>query len=123
MHGIHMYHSTDRAMLQSTWFALRNDWRWQWMGSGPVIITEVCAQNEPLAKQVEVMDECFKLLVIGRRDGPAGQNGAMGAFWFITHHHRSWPNCALTEPDPDKVQTMRLTPLGRHWKSLQARLQ
>ena len=122
MHGVHLYHSTDPAMLQATWRTLVEEWRWQWMGSAPVIVTEICAEDQPYEYQAAVMNETAKLYEIGRKEGPGGQNGIMGAFWFITHGHRSWPNCALTEPDPDKVKTMRLTRLGKHWKSLQARL-
>jgi UDPglucose 6-dehydrogenase len=58
-HGVHMYHSTDLSMLRATWAMLRDEWRWQWMGSAPVIVTEACAENEPLHRQVEVMDELY----------------------------------------------------------------
>jgi len=126
-HGIHMYHSTDKRMFEQTWNALIREWRWQWIGDGPVIITEMCAENQPLPYQIEVMDAAFKVLETGLKEGPAGRNGAMGVFWFAATnkspwHCGDWPNCALAEPDPDKVQTMRLTPLGKHWKALQERL-
>jgi hypothetical protein len=121
-HGIHMYNSTDRVMFQTVWSFLR-EWRWQFIGrDGPIIITEVCAENQPLEQQIEVMDECHRLLRIGLREGPAGQNGTMGVFWFVSWDVSGfWPNCALTEVDPDKCETMRLTPLGRHWLELKNR--
>ena len=121
--GIHTYHNTDRHMAESTWRTLRDEWRWHWLGMRkPVIITEGCAENQPLEEQKGVMDFYFHLLQIGLSEGLAGENGIMGAFWFITHHHTSWPNCALTEVDPTKVRTMRLTPLGEHWLELKRRL-
>jgi hypothetical protein len=113
-------------MFQEIWKAMR-EWRWQFIGrDAPLIITEVCAENQPLARQIEIMDECHRLLQIGLREGPSGQNGIMGAFWFVAGQRNDgvghWPNCALTEIDTAKQQTMRLTPLGQHWKALQARL-
>lgn len=51
-----------------------------------------------------------------------GGRGVMGVYWFAGYDYGLWPNCALCEVDPGKLQTMRLTPLGQHWKSLQARL-
>lgn len=122
MHGLHLYHSTNREMLLDTWRRLTDEWRDAWIGTKPVIVTEVCAQNERFEYQCAVMGECFRLYQTGREQGPAGRDGAMGVFWFIGYDHGLWPNCALVEVDPDKVQTMRLTPLGRHWKSLQERL-
>ncbi len=122
MHGVHLYHSTDRAMLQATWSALVAEWRRAWIGDKPVVITEVCAENQPFDQQAEVMDECLRLLEIGREQGPAGRDGVMGVFWFAAWDYGLWRNCALCEVDPDKAKTMRLTPLGRHWKELQARL-
>lgn len=130
-YGVHLYNGTDRAMVSDTWASLRDEWRWQFMGRDkPVIITEHCAENEPISKQIEVMDEMFRLLQIGRAEGPSGNSGVMGAFWFVAHDYRqlqpnspfSWFNCALCEVDPGMRRTMRLTELGRHWKSLQARL-
>ena len=109
-------------MLYKTWTSLVNDWRWQWIGDKPIVITEVCAENLPLDKQIEVMDGCFELYQTGLREGPTGKNGAMGVYWFAGYDFGLWANCALCEIDPTKVQTMRLTPLGQHWKSLQARL-
>jgi len=44
-----------------------------------------------------------------------------GVFWFAAFDGCLWPNCALTEVDPDKCETMRLTPLGLHWLELKAR--
>ena len=48
------------------------------------------------------------------------------AHWFVAGQRNDgvghWPNCALTEIDPGKRETMRLTPLGQHWKTLQAQL-
>ncbi len=124
-HGVHMYNSTRRSIFEQTWNTLVNEWRWQWIGSGPVIITEMCAENQPVSYQVEVMDAAFKTLETGAHEGPAGEAGAMGVFWFAATHKQggsgNWPNCALTEPDPGKAKTMRLTPLGQHWKALQER--
>jgi hypothetical protein len=126
-HGIHMYNTTSLHMFQAIWSYLR-EWRWQFIGKdGPIIITELCAENQPLEQQIEVMDEAFRLLEIGLREGPSGQNGIMGSFWFVAGQRAdgmggAWPNCALTEIDPGKRETMRLTPLGQHWKALQARL-
>lgn len=121
-HGVHMYHSTDRAMLTLTWEALRDEWRWQWIGDGPLLITEMCAENQPLDQQIAVMDAAYELYEIGRREGPAGHAGAMGVFWFAAWDGGLWPNSALTEIDPGKRETMRLTPLGRHWLELKNRL-
>jgi hypothetical protein len=113
-------------MFNQVWSKLVNEWRWQWIGDGPMLITEMCAENQPLQYQKEVMNAAFKVLQTGLLEGPAGENGAMAVFWFAATHKQggsgNWPNCALTEPDPDKIQTMRLTPLGEHWKSLQAQL-
>lgn len=121
-HGVHMYHSTDRRMAEATWSDMLT-WRSQWIGSGPVIITEVCAENQPYDAQVEVMDATFELYQQGLLDGPAGTRGVMGVYWFVAAHRQggsgNWPNCALCEVDPDKTQTMRLTPLGQRWKALQ----
>jgi len=107
-HGIHMYNSTDRAMFLAIWDALR-EWRWQWIGRSPIYITEVCAENQPLCYQVEVMDECHKLLEIGLREGPTGENGVMGVFWFVAANRDDdgarWPNCALVEVDKAKHET------------------
>lgn len=122
IHGIHLYHCRSQAMLYETWASLVNDWRWQWIGDKPIVITEVCAEDLPLDKQIEVMDGCFELYKTGLREGPTGRNGAMGVYWFAGYDYGLWPNCALCEVDPGKLQTMRLTPLGQHWKSLQARL-
>lgn len=122
MHGVHLYHSTDRAMLQATWRTLTNEWRRAWIGDKPVVITEVCAENQPFDQQAEVMDECLRLLEIGREQGPAGRDGVMGVFWFAAWDYGLWRNCALCEVDPDKAKTMRLTPLGAHWKELQSLL-
>jgi len=123
MHGVHLYHSTDRAMLQSAWQMLRRDWLWQWIGKGkPVIITEVCAEDQPYEYQAAVMGECYRLYQTGREQGPAGDEGAMGVFWYAGYDYGLWQNSALCEVDPGKSETMRLTALGRHWKSLQARL-
>jgi hypothetical protein len=117
-HGIHMYNSTDRTMFRLIWAALQT-WRWQWIGTLPIYITEVCAENQPYEHQAAVMDECHKLLQIGLDQGPAGQDGVMGVFWFVSWDVSDfWPNCALTEVDPTKHETMRLTPLGRHWLEL-----
>lgn len=125
-HGVHLYHSTNRAMMNATWSDLLTNWRWQWMGDGPVVITEMCAENQSYAIQCEVMDAAFALYQQGRTDGPAGERGVMGVYWFVATHKPSgsgaWPNCVLCEPDPDRVQTMRLTPLGKRWKALQAKL-
>lgn len=118
--GLHTYHGTDLSMLRATWAMLRDEWRWQWMGSAPVIVTEACAENEPLHRQIEVMDELWRLYQIGRADGPAGQRGTMGVFWFVAYANQ-WPNCHLVEVDPGKNETMRLTPLGKHWLELKAR--
>jgi hypothetical protein len=125
-HGIHMYNSTDKDMFLSIWACLR-EWRWQFIGrDAPFIITEMCAENQPLPLQIEVMNESHRLLEIGLREGPSGQNGVMGVFRFVATQRTDgtgrWPNCALTEVNPDKRETMRLTPLGQHWKALQARM-
>lgn len=127
IHGIHLYRGDDRATVKSVWDALRHEWRWQWIGRNrPVVVTEHCAYDKPFRKQKEVMDECFRLYEIGRKQGPAGEDGVMGVFWFVATGRQGgsgdWPNCALTEVDPGKTQTMRLTPLGKHWLALQARL-
>lgn len=123
MHGIHLYNSTDRGMVASIWNRVRHEWRYGWLGALPIIVTEFCAENEPVAKQIEVMDEVFRLYQIGRAQGPAGVDGVMGAFWFAAFDPIDyWPNSALCEIDPGRTRTMRLTPLGQHWKELQARL-
>lgn len=123
MHGIHLYNSTDRAMVGHTWSKLIREWRRGWIGASPIIITEFCGENEPLEKQIEVMDEVFRLYQIGKMQGPVGEDGIMGAYWFAAFDMGPfWPNCALTEIDPDRTQTMRLTALGRHWLELKARL-
>jgi hypothetical protein len=119
-HGIHLYHSTDLSMLRATWAMLRDEWRWQWMGQAPVIVTEACAENEPLHRQVEVMNELWRLYQIGLADGPAGQNGVMGVLWFVAYANQ-WPNCHLVEVDTSKHEAMRLTALGRHWVELRKR--
>lgn len=124
-HGIHMYNTTDQRMFETVWSYLR-EWRWQFIGKDqPLIITEVCAENQLLRFQAEVMDECHNLMRIGLHEGPSGQNGVMGVFWFVASDwstQMDWPNCRLAERDPGKQRTMRLTPLGEHWKALQARL-
>lgn len=129
-YGVHLYNGTDRHMVSSTWANLRHEWRWQFLGNDkPVIITEHCAENEPLKRQIEVMDAMAALYEIGCAR-PTSLDGVRGVYWFVAHDYRqlqpnspfTWINCALCEVDPDKRETMRLTPLGRHWKSLQARL-
>jgi len=120
-HGIHMYHSRTRSAVEAFWTRLAQDWRWQWLGDGPLLVTEASGENLDEAGQIEVMDALWKLYDIGRREGPTSKNGVMGVFWFAAWDGGLWPNCALTEVDPDKAQTMRLTPLGRHWLELKAR--
>lgn len=126
LHGVHMYHSTDQGMFKRTLETAERDWRWQWMGDGPLVITEMCAENQPPHMQIEVMDAAFEALKVGIAAGPASRHGVQGVFWFVATGapggSGDWPNCVLCEVDPDKVQTMRLTPLGLHWKSLQAKL-
>lgn len=130
-YGVHFYNGTDRAMVSNIWTTLRNEWRWQFMGKDlPVIVTEHCAENNPLHMQIEVMDELARLYEIGLMQGGGGLDGIRGAYWFVAFDYSrlhpgspfDWPNCTLCEVDPDKTQTMRLTPLGRHWKDLQERL-
>jgi len=127
LHGVHMYHSTDRGMFRRTLETLERDWRWQWMGDGPLVITEMCAENQPLHEQIAVMDAAFEALTVGIAAGPTSKWGVQGVFWFVATGapggQGDWPNCVLCEVDPTKRETMRLTPLGRHWKELQARLQ
>jgi hypothetical protein len=128
-HGVHFYDSSSKALVIETWRLLRDEWRWQWIGDGPPVITEVCAHEYPYARQVEVMEAVWELYRIGRAEGPAGKNGAMGAYWFCGFDWSQinpyapchWTTCALTEVDPGKVRTMRLTPLGRRWLELKAR--
>lgn len=120
--GIHMYFSRNRAQLEGTWQTMVKDWRWRWLGKSPVDISEVCAENAPFAEQASVMDACADLLETYRKEGPTSQNGARSVLWFAAWDYGLWPNSALTEVDPSKPQTMRLTPLGRHWKGIQARL-
>jgi len=116
-----MYHSRTRSAVEAFWVRLAQDWRWQWLGDGPVIVTEACGENLDLDGQIEVMDALWKLYDIGRREGPNSKDGVRGVLWFAAYDDGLWPNCALTEVDPDRVQTMRLTPLGQHWLELKAR--
>ena len=120
--GIHMYFSRNRVQLEDTWRTLINEWRWRWLGKGPVDISEVCAENASFDEQVSVMDACAELLEAYRKEGPTSQNGARSVLWFAAWDYGLWPNCALCEVDPAKTQTMRLTPLGEHWKMIQDRL-
>lgn len=113
VYGIHGYHSTDRRMVQVLWRKVEQ-WRGSkgWMGQdAPIVITEACAENEPYAAQVEVMDELFVLLKRG---------AVKGVYWFSTHAAgvSVWPNACLTEFDPNTPNTVRLTALGKHWVAL-----
>jgi len=120
-HGLHMYHSRTRSAIEAFWGSLVEQWRWQWLGDGPLIITEACGEDQPLAQQIQVMDALWRLYDLGRREGPTSKGGVQGVFWFAAWDGGLWPNCALTEIDPTKSETMRLTPLGRHWLELKAR--
>lgn len=123
VNGIHAYNSTSGAMMASIWNRVRRELRRNFIGPAPIVVTEFCAENETYEIQVEVMDEVFRLYQIGRAQGISGIDGILGAFWFAAFDPIGyWPNSALTEIDPAKAKTMRLTPLGRHWKELKARL-
>jgi hypothetical protein len=109
MHGIHMYNSTDRRMVDDIWQRLSS---WQWIGKQPIYVTEVCAENQPLQYQIEVMNRMHDLYKAGK---------IKGCFWFAALKSEwggiSWPNCALCVAD-QATQTVRLTELGEHWMSL-----
>lgn len=107
--GIHLYNSTDRLMVQRTFDKLPS-WRYQFLGfDTPIVVTEFCAENQPLSFQIEVMDVARHMLSDGK---------IKGAYWFYAFYTGWWPNCCLCEVDPSKTETMRLTDLGKHWVSL-----
>ena len=118
VYGIHLYNSTSRAHVRLMLERLETSrGPGGWLGDDtPVVVTEFCATNEPLAAQIEVMDEVHAMLLEGR---------IKGAYWYMawstsTGNGNEWPNCRLCEVDPDRPFTMRLTELGKHWMELKA---
>ena len=99
---IHPYPSGNLAKSRQSWAAWRS-WAATWAAGAPVVISEVCAENSPLADQVAVMNECRAMLTRGE---------VAGVFWFIaTTGTASWNNAALTNDGA-------LTALGARWIDL-----
>jgi hypothetical protein len=108
--NIHLYHSETRARLEHAWEAWAK-WYEVWGSGAPVIVSEVCAENQPYKDQAAVMNGCHDLL----RNGDVS-----GVFWFVGHAENGWTNCSLCAVDLDAL-TVALTPLGEHWLELQAK--
>lgn len=108
--GIHPYTCNSVAALRES---MRKWWTWWdvWGSGAQTIITEVCAEDAPVAMQMAVMDECAAML---------RNKEVAGVFWFATYASESipWLHYPLAVLN-NETQTVALTDLGRHWKALQ----
>lgn len=104
---VHCYRSPSLARFRSSWSAWQ-DWYAVYGCGAPIILSEACAEDAPLAEQVAVMRECRSLL---------DQGSVAGVFWFSTHasFDTGWTNAALCSVDVSS-QRVSLTELGRRWQ-------
>lgn len=93
-------------------------WEWHaiWGSDAPTIITEVCAEDAPVARQIAVMDECAAMLQ---------RKEVAGVMWASAYKGTSdgvpWQHYHLAVLDHD-ARIVTLSDLGRRWKELQYEL-
>ena len=110
--GVHPYNCGSVSRLRQS---MAKWWVWwdKWGENAPTVITEVCAEGSPVATQKLVMTECKRMLDSGEVAGVSWASAYKGAA-----DGTNWQHYALATLHPE-TQTVTLTDLGRHWKTLQ----
>lgn len=108
---VHLYRQGSLDDFNSSWRAWKS-WQQANAPGVPVILSETCAENAPVAVQKQVMYQARSLL----------EAEVSAVFWFHTHRQPSpptWPNPALCSVNA-AAKTVSLTELGSYWMSLRS---
>lgn len=110
---VHCY-LNGQAQTKANWDAMWSRfWEFHtiWTPCVPVVVSEVCAINAGETSQRLIMDLAREKLETDQR--------VVGVAWFAANHFSQspFPNASLSSYDA-VTETVSLTPLGEHWKSL-----